>query len=137
MKSRVTFFLLQTLARVQEYRADKEGLDEVFVEHLPDLGAGGIENVSLRRSLRSDKFIAVADLFFPFISFFFQGKYQRSGDRVSAREASDGEQFETFFRARGTIAVTRHITWCRFTVARRLSFNEIAGFQNRASGRLF
>lgn len=57
-----TCFLLETFARVEENCADEERLDEVFVEHLADLGAGRAEDISLYLGLRGDKYVVVADL---------------------------------------------------------------------------
>ena len=55
-------FFLETFARVEENCADEERLDEILVEHLPDLGAGRVEDISLYLGLRCDKLVVVADL---------------------------------------------------------------------------
>lgn len=47
-----TCFLLEALARVDENCADEERLDEVFVQHLADLGAGRVEDISLHLGFR-------------------------------------------------------------------------------------
>lgn len=72
-----TCFLVETFARVEENGADEERLDEVFVEHLADLGAGRVEDISLYLGLRGDKHVVVADLqLFRFSHSFYQHNIQ-------------------------------------------------------------
>lgn len=58
----LTLLLLKLLARVEEYRAKKEGLEEILIQHLADFRPRWIENVAPQVVLGDGEVVAVADL---------------------------------------------------------------------------
>ena len=58
-------------AHVQEAGADEKGLEQVFVEHLADLGARRVEDVSLQCHFSRDEVVVLGDLVWYVCTFMF------------------------------------------------------------------